>query len=126
MPRYTRPFIALSVLLFGCAGTPEPPTTQHLIDFLDRTPVEILGTTAPAAPPRARWRIHEPDSDSQSLADWMNGGGVADLEVRDGRLRDDDRHASYALILDGWRLIHNVTGDEGEPEHELYDQQEDP
>ena len=38
----------------------------------------------------------------------------------------DDRHAAYALVLDGWRLIHNVTRDEDEPEYELYDHGRDP
>ena len=38
----------------------------------------------------------------------------------------DDRHAAYALVLDGWRLIHNVTRNEDEPEYELYDQRADP
>ena len=78
--------LAVSTLLTGCAGGPEPPATQQLIDIFDRTAAEVLGTPRRTAPPRARWRFDEPDSDDEPLVGWMNGGGVADLDVRDGRL----------------------------------------
>jgi len=33
---------------------------------------------------------------------------------------------AYSIILDGWKLIHNVAGVEGEPEFELYEHAADP
>jgi arylsulfatase A-like enzyme len=33
---------------------------------------------------------------------------------------------SYAIILDGWKLIHNIQPIEGHPEYELYDHRKDP
>jgi arylsulfatase A-like enzyme len=33
---------------------------------------------------------------------------------------------AYSVILDGWKLIHNVRGVEGDPEFELYDHAADP
>ena len=93
--------LAVSALLTACAGGLEPPATQQLIDILDRTAVEVLGTPGRTAPPRARWRFDEPDSDDEPLAGWMNGGGVADLEVRDGRLRGGTT-AESAIVYVEW------------------------
>ena len=56
---------------------------------------------------------------------WIVRPAVAEEHVRT-EAGADDHHASYALVLDGWRLIHNVTRDEGEPEFELYDHRRDP
>ena len=78
--------IALVVLLVGCGGGLEPPATQHLIDILDWTGAEVTGTPDRTAPPRARWRFDDPETDDEPLAGWLNGGGVADLEIREGSL----------------------------------------
>jgi arylsulfatase A-like enzyme len=34
--------------------------------------------------------------------------------------------SSYAIILDGWKLIHNIQPIKGHPEYELYDHRKDP
>ena len=56
---------------------------------------------------------------------WIARPAVAEEHARTAA-GADDRHASYALVFDGWRLIHNVTRDEDEPEYELYDHAQDP
>jgi arylsulfatase A-like enzyme len=39
---------------------------------------------------------------------------------------DPSNHESYALVLDGWKLIHHVIRPEERPEYELFDHDEDP
>ena len=93
--------LAVSTLLTGCAGGPEPPATQHLIDMLDRTAVEVLGTPDRTAPPCARWRFDEPASGDEPLAGWMSGGGVANLEIREGGLTGSTT-AESAIVHVEW------------------------
>ena len=94
--------LAVSTLLVGCAGDPEPPATLRLIDIFDRTAVEALGTPDRTAPARALWRFDDPDDDDEPLAGWLNGGGVAELEIRDGRLTGGTTAAS-AIVYVEWR-----------------------
>ncbi|MAW63997.1 MAG: hypothetical protein CL473_08470 [Acidobacteria bacterium] len=56
---------------------------------------------------------------------WVSPPAVSEEHTRAGN-GTADRHASYALVLDGWRLIHNVVRKDNEPEFELYRDQEDP
>ena len=101
MTRRLRRLLAVSTLLTGCVGVQEPPATQHLIDLLDRQAATVIDTPDRTAPPRARWRFDEPDSDDEPLAGWMNGGGVADLAIRDGGLTGSTT-AESAIIHVEW------------------------
>ena len=56
---------------------------------------------------------------------WLEGPAVAEEHTREAA-GIEDRHASVALVLDGWRLIHNEQRSADEPEYELYDHQADP
>ena len=93
-------FIALVALLAGCAGAPEPPATRRLIDL-------VAGRRSRSAAPRpprlhrARWRFDDPDGDDEPLAGWMNEGGVAELDIRDGRLRGETTAVS-AIVFVVW------------------------
>ena len=58
-------------------------------------------------------------------APWVAPPAVSEEHTRTGN-GTADQHASYALVLDGWRLIHNVAREENEPEFELYQEREDP
>ena len=78
--------LALSALLFGCATPTQPPSAQHLVDLLNGDGVEILDSPVQTASPRALWRFDAPASDDDPLGGWMDGGGVAQLEVHDGLL----------------------------------------
>ena len=102
MTRRPGRLLAVSTLLLtGCAGSPAPPATQHLVDILDRKAAEVRDTPDPTAPPRARWRFDDPDSHDEPLAGWTNGGGVADLEVRDGGLWGETT-AESAVVYVEW------------------------
>jgi hypothetical protein len=39
---------------------------------------------------------------------------------------DTDKLDAYAVVLDGWKLIHNVEGAIDQPEFELFNHREDP
>ena len=78
--------LALSALLFGCATPTQPPSAQHLVDLLNGDGVEILDSPVQTASPRALWRFDAPASDDDPLGGWMDGGGVAQLEVHNGLL----------------------------------------
>ena len=78
--------LALSALCFGCATPTQPPSAQHLVDLLNGDGVEILDSPVRTASPRALWRFDAPASDDDPLGGWMDGGGVAQLEVHDGLL----------------------------------------
>ena len=69
-------WLAVAALLSGCAGMPEAPYTQHLVDLLDGDGVEILDSAAPTAPPRARWRFDEPGSGEAGLGGGQGGAGL--------------------------------------------------
>ena len=56
---------------------------------------------------------------------WIVRPAVSEEHVR-ADAGADDRHESFALILNGWRLIHNTARETDEPEYELYDHLEDP
>ncbi|MDP6580222.1 MAG: sulfatase [Vicinamibacterales bacterium] len=56
---------------------------------------------------------------------WIARPAVSEEHVR-ADAGADDRHESFALILNGWRLIHNTARETDEPEYELYDHLEDP
>ncbi|MEE2612319.1 MAG: sulfatase [Acidobacteriota bacterium] len=78
--------LALSALCFGCATPTQPPSAQHLVDLLNGDGVEILDSPVQTASPRALWRFDAPASDDDPQGGWMDGGGVAQLEVHDGLL----------------------------------------
>ncbi len=58
---------------------------------------------------------------------WRNEPAVSEYLVaeRDKR-RKSERRDAYAIISDGWKLIHNIQPLEGNPEYELYDHRKDP
>jgi arylsulfatase A-like enzyme len=65
------------------------------------------------------------ENDAEDRSGWIVRPAVSEEHVRTGA-GVEDQHAAYALVIDGWRLIHNVTRDEGDPEYELYDERADP
>ncbi|HJN45029.1 MAG: hypothetical protein CL477_02530 [Acidobacteria bacterium] len=95
-------WLAVAALLSGCAGMPEAPYTQHLVDLLDGDGVEILDSAAPTAPPRARWRFDEPGSGEAGLYGWQDGGGVTGLAVHDGLLTGETTTESGIVHVE-WR-----------------------
>ena len=94
--------------------------TVRTIDLMP-TLLELTNLSAPEA------------LQGQSLLPLIDGGdttwaappAVSEEHTRTGN-GAADRHASYALVLDGWRLIHNVAREDNEPEFELYQDREDP
>ena len=78
-------WLVLPVLLAGCVGGSKPPAAHPLVDLLDHPETEVVGSPTVTALPRALWRFDAPGT-GEPLAGWMNGDGVADLEIRDGRL----------------------------------------
>ncbi len=65
------------------------------------------------------------DDGGSQQSGWITRPAVAEEHVR-SEAGADDRHESYALVLDGWRLIHNTARALDEPEYELYDHRQDP
>ena len=62
----------------------------------------------------------------RDAAEWITRPAVAEEHTRTAA-GTDDRHAAVALVLDGWRLVHNEVRDRtDEPEYELYDHVSDP
>jgi len=49
---------------------------------------------------------------------WRNEPAVSESLI--------DEQQKYAIILDGWKLIHNIQPIEGHPQYELYDHRKDP
>ncbi len=58
-------------------------------------------------------------------ARWQKRPAVSEWERRKDQLEIRDVDA-FSIILDGWKLIHNVERSEGHPEYELYDHGKDP
>ena len=60
-------------------------------------------------------------------SEWVNRPAVSEEHVRLTQ-GDRDQHESFALVLDGWRLIHNTKTPDGDtgPEFELYNHETDP
>ena len=92
--------LALSALLFGCATPTQPPSAQHLVDLLNGDGVEILDSPVQTASPRALWRFDAPASDDDPLGGWMDGGGVAQLEVHDGLLTGETTSESPIVYVE--------------------------
>ena len=65
-----------------------------------------------------------PGADDQ-MSEWVVRAAVAEEHAQD--LEGNDKHESFAVVLDGWRLVRN-TLPEGEPEDEfeLYNHANDP
>ncbi|MHC4752727.1 MAG: sulfatase, partial [Planctomycetota bacterium] len=58
---------------------------------------------------------------------WRNEPAVSENLVPERqKRRNPEQRDSYAIILDGWKLIHNIQPIEGHPEYELYDHRKDP
>jgi arylsulfatase A-like enzyme len=58
---------------------------------------------------------------------WRNEPAVSENLVPEReKRRNPERRDSYAIISDGWKLIHNIQPIEGHPEYELYDHRKDP
>ena len=103
----------------------EVDVTVRTIDLMP-TILELSGLTVPDA---VQGQTLTPllmgsGSEDAVSSDWVVRPAVAEEHARGG----GDEHASFALVLDGWRLVHNtktpeeVTG----PEYELYNHKTDP
>lgn len=58
---------------------------------------------------------------------WRNEPAVSENLVPEREKRSNpEQRDSYAIILDGWKLIHNIQPIEEHPEYELYDHRKDP
>jgi arylsulfatase A-like enzyme len=64
---------------------------------------------------------------ASTAGQWRNEPAVSEVlwSEREKRSNPEQRD-SYAIILDGWKLIHNILPIEGHPEYELYDHHKDP
>ena len=101
-PRHCRAILpaAAAALACACTGVQAPPPAQHLVDFIGDERVEIIGTPEGTAAPRALWRFDAGDA-GQPPGDWLSGGGVADLEILDGRLQGTTTTAT-AMVHVEW------------------------
>jgi len=58
---------------------------------------------------------------------WRNEPAVSELLLGEQEKKmNPQARDKYAIILDGWKLIHNIQPIEGHPEYELYDHHKDP
>ena len=96
------------------------------------TLLDVSGLLVPEAaqgqtllPLVAAYRDAEGDAGKQAAADlgWETRPAVLEEHKRDDE--DDEDDESYAVVLDGWKLIHNVQT-KSKPEFELFDHAADP
>jgi arylsulfatase A-like enzyme len=113
------------------AGT-EITETVRTIDFMP-TLLDLSGLAIPENAQgqsllpliaAARQGSNNVDGAAQNLG-WVKRPAVTEKNKRDGHL-DTDSLDAYALVLDGWKLIHNVQGRIDQPEFELFNHREDP
>jgi len=109
---------------------PEGRSVKETVRTIDLMPtlLELSGLAVPEGLQGQSLRPLVAPDGGPDRARWLTRPAVAEEHVR-SEAGVDDRHASYALIQDGWRLIHNVVRLEDaddEPEYELYDHHEDP
>jgi arylsulfatase A-like enzyme len=101
--------IDLMPTLLEMSRIPVPASAQghSLLPLMAMTP-HTSGTAQAATPPTAWPAVVEKNATRE-------GGGPPP--------RDSE---SFAIILDGWKLIHNTKRSSGRPEFELYDHRKDP
>ena len=62
-----------------------------------------------------------------STGQWRNEPAVSEHLLSERMKKEHPQtRESYAIVLDGWKLIHNIQPIEGHPEYELYDHRKDP
>ena len=102
--------------------------TVRTIDLMP-TILELSGLPVPEA---AQGQALTPlltasEVEDAASSEWVVRPAVSEEHARPTR-GEDDQHESFALVLDGWRLIHNTKTPEGDtgPEFELYNHETDP
>jgi arylsulfatase A-like enzyme len=101
--------IDLMPTLLEMSGLPVPPAAQgHSLLPLLVSPSPAAGAAHAATAPAARPAVIE-------KAATREGGGPPPRDLE-----------SYAIIADGWKLVHNKKQAPGRPEYELYDHRKDP
>ena len=98
--------------------------TVRTIDLMP-TILELSGLSVPEA---AQGQSLTPLMDGSRTADGASGAWIRRPVVAEEHVQgNDDQHESYALVLDGWRIIRNTHQPEGDTaaEFELYDHAED-
>ena len=101
--------------------------TVRTIDLMP-TILELSGLPVPeAAQGQTLTPLLVASSSSSEPSSWVVRPAVSEEHVRLGAF-ENDQHESFALVLDGWRLIHNAKVAEGDtgPEFELYHHEMDP
>ena len=116
------------LLLWQPGTIPSGPVIEETVRTIDLMPtiLEITGLTTPeAAQGQSLTPLFvAPEGRDATSGDWIARPVVAEEHI----MGEDDEHESYALLLDGWRLIRNVKTPEDDPsaEFELYRHDDDP
>ena len=120
----------IPLLLWGPGRIPSGRVVTQTVRSIDLMPtlLELSGLVVPGGVqgqsllPLMRGPGTGTDADASQ---WVVRAAVAEEHTRDAA-GVEDAHASVALVLDGWRLIHNEQREPDEPEFELYGHAADP
>lgn len=103
-----------AALLTGCGGPPAgEPSAVRLVDLFSLQKPAAPAPAAPPSSPMSEWRFASSQTPAEAPA-WEAGPGVADLEVRAGRLtgRSTDDfpllHVERAAGLDSGDVLHSI------------------
>ncbi len=105
----------------------EVSVTVRTIDLMP-TILELSGLPVPAgAQGQTLTPLLTADEEDTVSSEWVIRPAVSEEHLRSTG-RERDQHASFALVLGGWRLIHNTKTPEEDPgpEFELYNHEADP
>ena len=118
----------IPLLLWGPGWIPGGIVVADTVRSIDLMPtlLELSGLPVPEGVQGHSLLPLLPGTDgSVAASQWVRRPAVAEEHTREAA-GAEDRHASVALVMDGWRLIHNEEREPDEPEFELYDHQADP
>jgi len=120
----------IPLLLWGPGKIPGGQVVSETVRSIDLMPT-LLELSGLPVPEEAQGQSLLPlltttgTGGATDASQWLEVPAVAEEHTREAA-GIEDRHASVALVLDGWRLIHNEQRSADEPEYELYDHQADP
>jgi arylsulfatase A-like enzyme len=122
------------MLLYWPGTLPEGVVVEETVETIDLMPT-LLALVGLAAPERIQGHTLVPliaargDAAAAARAGWRQMPAVAEKANTEGKPGGDPAAAeleAYAIVSDGWRLIHNVANRGERPEFELFDHAEDP